>query len=233
MNINNLIIEVTRRCNLNCMHCLRGEKQLLDLDASYLETLLEKLNVKGIGTITFSGGEPSLNLDCIIEIRSILKRERIDVGNFYMATNGVNKYNKRFIIELLEWYLFCSENEITRVDLSNSPYHDTLTNSLGLMEGLGFSGYKYEDNYSGDNLINDGNANSNGIGSNALDSSPVEIDEHSIGELYLNCYGDLCTSCDLSYETQESEEFNICNVKDVSEEVIKKFNESLYEEETT
>jgi len=31
-NVSNLMIEVTRRCNMCCDHCLRGDAQDLDLD---------------------------------------------------------------------------------------------------------------------------------------------------------------------------------------------------------
>ena len=39
MHICNLIIEITRRCNLQCDHCLRGNAESIDLDITTIDTL--------------------------------------------------------------------------------------------------------------------------------------------------------------------------------------------------
>lgn len=31
INVHTLIVEVTRRCNMTCKHCLRGDAQSLDM----------------------------------------------------------------------------------------------------------------------------------------------------------------------------------------------------------
>ena len=51
--IENLCVEVTRKCNMKCAHCLRGDAQNMDINTCYIDTLLE--NVSGIGSITFTG----------------------------------------------------------------------------------------------------------------------------------------------------------------------------------
>jgi len=38
-----LVIEVTRRCNLRCDHCLRGDPQNLDLDVSLVSRLFDQV----------------------------------------------------------------------------------------------------------------------------------------------------------------------------------------------
>ena len=58
MHINNLMIEVTRRCNLKCDHCLRGDAQNKDISTEYIDALLDQ--VTSIGSVTFTGGEPFL-----------------------------------------------------------------------------------------------------------------------------------------------------------------------------
>jgi len=60
MNIDNLIIEITRKCNFTCDHCLRGEAQNKDIDHKVIDALLDN-NIEYISNITFTGGEPSLN----------------------------------------------------------------------------------------------------------------------------------------------------------------------------
>ena len=59
IGVRSLILEVTRRCNMCCDHCLRGDAQDLDMQKETVDALLEQ--VGSIGGVTFSGGEPLLN----------------------------------------------------------------------------------------------------------------------------------------------------------------------------
>jgi len=40
IEIEDLVIETTRRCNMACPHCLRGPAQNADMPAKYLHDLL-------------------------------------------------------------------------------------------------------------------------------------------------------------------------------------------------
>ncbi len=63
MRVYSLILEVTRRCNMCCAHCLRRDAEDIDMEK---ETVDEILNmVDEIQSVTFTGGEPSLNLPLI------------------------------------------------------------------------------------------------------------------------------------------------------------------------
>lgn len=64
MYINNLIIEVTRKCNFSCAHCLRGEAQKREIDFAIIDAILDN-DIEYISTVTFTGGEPSLNVPAI------------------------------------------------------------------------------------------------------------------------------------------------------------------------
>lgn len=61
MKVCNLILEVTRRCNMNCAHCLRGDAQNMDADPALIPKIFD--GIDDIDTITFTGGEPALNTD--------------------------------------------------------------------------------------------------------------------------------------------------------------------------
>lgn len=61
--VENLCLEVTRRCNMGCAHCLRGNAEDLDMSHETIEQVLGQVDV--IGQVTFTGGEPSLNVDAI------------------------------------------------------------------------------------------------------------------------------------------------------------------------
>ena len=63
MYVQDLILEVTRRCNMACEHCLRGDAQNMDMSTEVVDQILEHCD--RIGAVTFSGGEPSLNIPLI------------------------------------------------------------------------------------------------------------------------------------------------------------------------
>ena len=56
-------IEVTRECNLRCIHCLNnsGIKDPNELTKEETEELIKKLAFSGVSEIRFTGGEPLLN----------------------------------------------------------------------------------------------------------------------------------------------------------------------------
>ena len=87
IGIENLIIEVTRRCNIQCAHCLRGAAQNLDLKKESVDNLLNQ--VYSISGLTFSGGEPVLNVEIIEYIVDSIIKKDIPVYNFYQQTTRI------------------------------------------------------------------------------------------------------------------------------------------------
>jgi len=70
----NLVLEVTRKCNMNCAHCLRGNAEDKDISFDLIDILLD--NIDSINMITFTGGEPSLNVKALKYFREqVIKRE--------------------------------------------------------------------------------------------------------------------------------------------------------------
>lgn len=86
IRINQLIIEVTRRCNLQCAHCLRGDSQDLDSTVPPEQILKE---IAEIGDISFTGGEPTLNPGYVKRIVDYIIDNQIHVEGAYMPTNGL------------------------------------------------------------------------------------------------------------------------------------------------
>ena len=85
----NAIFEVTRRCNLSCEHCLRGDAQNLDMTKETVDKVLD--HIESIGCLTFSGGEPTLNIPIIRYIFSEIWRREIPLDSFYVVTNGLDR----------------------------------------------------------------------------------------------------------------------------------------------
>ena len=56
----NLMIEVTRKCNLKCKHCMRGDAQNFELSYEAIDNLLDRMN--GVQMLAFTGGEPPVSV---------------------------------------------------------------------------------------------------------------------------------------------------------------------------
>ena len=221
MNTRSLIIEVTRRCNMSCDHCLRGCQQAIDIDHAHIDGIMQK--VDSIGTITFTGGEPSLNVDAIEYALSSAKKYGVEVGSFYIATNGLN-ISESFVISCLKWYAYCYEKEMCRVDVSNDYYHAACGKyNTDILDGLSFFGRRNTEECAELNLLNEGNALEFGIGSRENTDYGFDVCDGDIedGDLYLNANGDIISGCDWSYESQESHK--VCNVSDLNIELIKEY----------
>lgn len=124
---NNLILEVTRRCNMACAHCMRGDTQNKDMTREMVDLLLSQLNE--IGTITFTGGEPTLNVDIIRYTLERCKALNISVYGFYIVTNG-KTVTEDFLITCLQWHAYaiqCSgDDEYSGVALSHDKFHEPI-----------------------------------------------------------------------------------------------------------
>lgn len=109
MEINNLIIEVTRICNMKCVHCLRGTAENKTMKKEYIDSLLNQIT--NISNVTFSGGEPSLNVEIMEYFLSVAKAKKINIGSFYIATNGKH-VSESFVIFCLKMFSYCEEKEM-------------------------------------------------------------------------------------------------------------------------
>ena len=217
--VHNLGIEMTRDCNMACEICLRGNRQKMRMSMAYVERLLR--HVDTIYEITFSGGEPSLNLQVIPKTIELTKKYGIPVSSFYVVTNGLENQEK-LALELLKIYPDMEEPEVCGVSLSIDPFHDTNRQSK-LVKGLAF----YRDFKEHGTDFNDpeddwkwvmsmGRAKDNGIGRTPdwiptkfqaectfNKDHPAIIDYIDVDELYLSCNGYCYPSCDLSYDLMD------------------------------
>lgn len=211
MRVRDLMIEVTRRCNIACNHCLRGDAQNMDMDISLVDKLFNQ--IESISTIVFTGGEPSLVPHIISNIISLAKEKQIPISNFYIATNAVSITNE-FIIAVLDAWLYCDDNEISSVDISSDIQHQEAA-SIEDEKLMAFKFVKKRNenhDYSKGGVIREGR----GIyfpHARAINLKPIEFYDDDIdSNLYLNCLGNLLPECDLSYESQNNKEIIIGNV---------------------
>lgn len=210
--VGNLCLEVTRRCNMGCAHCLRGNAEDLDMSHETIEQVLGQVDV--IGQVTFTGGEPSLNVDAIRYFFAQARKYGKLPRSFFVATNG-KANQKELAIELLKQYPDMEEQELCGVALSVDEWHDPQDYDRSILKGLSFYSDCKEkpDGYS---LIPEGRAVKLVIdpekmirptsahivlsGNSDPDAGALEVEM-----LYVAADGKITGNCDMSYARIEKE----------------------------
>lgn len=236
---NSLVIEVTRRCNMRCAHCLRGEAQNLDITHEILEEIAKTITPC---EVTFTGGEPTLNNSAIRDYFALAKKYGTLPSSFYVVTNGETsaELQKELALTLLEAYPDMDDVDMCGVAVSRDMYHGFgAKDNATILRGLSF--YHNDDKFvsakmGGDWLINTGRANENGIGvrnpppiSESLEDvfeDEITEDEANCEMLYIAANGNIVDSCDNDYEDIDANA--LCHISELQRRV-----EAIAESELT
>jgi len=217
----NLIIEVTRRCNTSCDHCLRGESENKIVSYTAMKDVI--LQYSYIDCITFTGGEPSLNPEAIDEFINICKYNGIAVGSFYIATNGKVASDK-FMLSMMKLYNYCDnfEDGISSLSISNDQFHSCNSDTVEKLKVFSFTRMKGEithpisEGYYAD-YYGDGRENiEESLEYLNFDESYLNVNDVYV---YLNCDGNVVLGCDWSYKNQD--EHILCSSSDCIYESLK------------
>lgn len=211
-------IEVTRRCNMCCAHCLRGEAENVDIQADYYDQLLK--HTGWIDQLLFTGGEPSLAVCHIRKFRELCCQYKIPVMGFYVVTNG-KEIGMDFLEEMLKWYAYCmacgGDSFMCGVALSKDDFHSSIPEqNEQLLRGLSFFRTDKFNDFKNGYLINLGRARElvsyrtrepfSRTVSVRRDGEEITIDS----TVLLTAKGDMIPDCD--YEYDEAEEIKIGDV---------------------
>lgn len=234
MRLGQLVVEVTRRCNTYCAHCLRGDSQKMDINSVTIDKMLE--GVEYIDTITFTGGEPTLAVNRIRYIADRIMQRNIGLGNFYVITNGIEA-SIDLVKVLIDLYAYADSNEVSGLCISGDQYHsEVIDNTLDakrLYSALSF--FHPKDRaypISNHALIAEGRAKGWGGRQALLNTLSLGLDDQGKieaidGDVYVNVKGDVVPSCDLSYETQDEEK-----IGNVHQDTLEQILTRKYEMET-
>lgn len=131
MEVENIVIEITRKCNFFCGHCLRGDAENKVLNVESIRGYLIEEKISRIDKLTLTGGEPLSTPSTIVKLVDLFKRLDISVGNYYIATNG-SKFNKASMDAVAYLHTYCDDNDISFIEISNSPWHKAERKKLGV-----------------------------------------------------------------------------------------------------
>ncbi len=82
----NAYVAITKKCSLQCEHCYDWENlnKKETLSSEQLKNIVAKIQERGVSQIHFSGGEPLLKVDLLIDILNSAKKET----DFWVLTSG-------------------------------------------------------------------------------------------------------------------------------------------------
>lgn len=207
-----LVIEITRRCNMGCAHCMRGEAQNMDISEEVIDATLSK--VDSISSLTLTGGEPSLNIPAIRYIAKKIEKLNIPLGSAYIVTNGKEVSND-FILACLELFMLADEPEFNGLALSQDMFHEEvpIENVNKLKQLAAFTAEDKNTDFDRVPLLDLGRARSlNNFAKRGpvhdtftaiVDNGVLDLSEST---LVVAVNGDLLTECDYAYENTD----NIC-----------------------
>lgn len=207
LRLSGLGIEATRRCNMACVHCMRGPAQNVDIEFDHIKNLFQNLSY--IGRLVITGGEPSLNCTAIDWIVVCAKKLQVEIGSFYIATNGEIPDMCHFKESLEQLHEVTTNKHQNKVEISNDPYHwSTYKELLVVRERLSTLPFYVEIEEYNNNplmLLHQGRAQKlPGVVPDFQSCLEfiVDLDEIYNGVPYLNALGYLIMNPDLSYENQ-------------------------------
>jgi len=222
-SVDNLFIETTRKCNMECSHCLRGDAQNKSISPNYIDVLFEKL--LSIDILTITGGEPSLEPTIINQIIHHAKKYEIIIYNFYIATNA-KKITDEFLEGIKRLFLYCKDNTISNLKWSNSPWHEVINReNIEKLKIFPFFSQKYSTMFQKTNKSLQAQGRATKIGGRNSICETFKIHNNKIYncELYLNCFGNMIDGCNWSYSSQNKRENIICSIYDFSLKNMKEF----------
>ena len=85
--INSFSIDITRRCNMQCTFCCKGDAQNQTITHEIIDKLFDELQDCAIGVLRLFGGEPMLEPDMVTYIIE-QARKRLMFGDISINTNG-------------------------------------------------------------------------------------------------------------------------------------------------
>lgn len=110
--LNSLSVEITRKCNFQCRHCMRGQAQDVTITPRIIDRLFEQIeDVKGM--IGLTGGEVLLEMDMVEYFCNKLIESNWNPAHLQIGTNGTIVSENERLIDLL-----CKVNKERNINCS-------------------------------------------------------------------------------------------------------------------
>ena len=129
-----MIIELTDKCNLNCIHCFANKKDV-DLDYKEWRKIIQRSIDEGIDSISITGGEPLLYSSFFEIFNTINNKETkitLDTNGTCINDSNIKKLKKTFKLIRVSVYGYTDEDcfKITKNKLFK---YKTVLNAIKLL----------------------------------------------------------------------------------------------------
>ena len=218
IKFNFLSVEVTRKCNLKCAHCLRGKAESGEIKFENIDSLLSQTSY--IYHLTFTGGEPSLNVPAIEYFYYKARINGVKINHFAIPTNGI-KITPEFVDVCDKLNSIVENKSYKGVVISNDKYHMSQRKyDDTLFQGKPYFRLWFDDWYDWDNgkrVQREGygvtikEARNTSMAKRIWNSDDFSNNAH----IYLNVKGEIINGLDWSYANQPKH--FLCNVKNLTE----------------
>jgi len=176
--------------------------QNVNMTEAIVDKTLE--SVERINGLTFTGGEPLLNVPIIRYITDQIRERGIYLNYFFVVTNG-KKFDRDFVDCLIDLYDHCDDTEeMSGLEISQDQFHEEIEIPKMYKALKFFHPDARNNDYRRESIINSGSAKLNRLGSR----SPIrsswsfnDYDEDLICPemLYVAANGNVFHDCDSSY----------------------------------
>lgn len=200
--VKTLSIEITRRCNMACAHCMRGDAQNVDIEHRYIKDILK--HIQHIQHFNITGGEPSLNVKAMRYILKQLKNYNIPVHDFYIVTNGSSSsVSKEFINICSELYDYQEEKDehYPILEMSDDRFHDSQFHPKVIAKLSQYPFFGLRNQAENIFLFKEGRCTTGYP--NPIHEIYLTTTDCVYGDVYLNASGKILSNGDLSYQRQQ------------------------------
>lgn len=234
-----LAIEITRKCNMCCVHCLRGDAENKTISRKVIAQCSQVFS--DIDILTITGGEPSLSPTKIRECAEFL-----DYNSWYVVSNGKFRFPDEYVDCIYTtdyvkarygnflhsiWKLNnnAKDNGLSCLAFSGDKFHDDNGKNgrnkvfclQEFSEEFDINITDHSKHYNNNSILGEGRGvnYSDEIDKNDLImklNSDAEYDQENDYfqslNVYVNVYGKCFLACDFSYETQRKKEWCIGSI---------------------
>lgn len=118
--VNSLTMEITRRCNKRCCHCMRGEAENLTMSTEIIDRVFDE--VQNVQAVVIGNGEALLEMDTLEYFTTKLLESPWTVSCIEVTTNGT-VCDKR-IIDMFESVCLNRNGRFAVLRISNDAFHE-------------------------------------------------------------------------------------------------------------
>lgn len=203
-----LVLEITRKCNMRCEHCLRGDDENISINLDVLEALFK--TTAHIGQLLITGGEPTLAAPQIHYLLHYAKSYGCSIDHFHCLING-KEFDPDFLSAMNELYHYCESPDKCQLAINADQFHEKLhQDALHEYRSVPYlTSCRKDKTIPKRAILAEGRAAENNIGHLFLSKKEYLYDVTMKGwnliviePVYINVLGDVLLDTDLSYKNQ-------------------------------